>query len=51
LLRHFGIELEVPQSVHHKNFINNSHIAAWFFNKRFEIFFNDMLKQKWDLKD
>ncbi|CAB4427787.1 unnamed protein product [Rhizophagus irregularis] len=31
--------------------INNPHIAAWFFTKRFESFFNDMLKEKWDLED
>ncbi|GBB88230.1 hypothetical protein RclHR1_14780007 [Rhizophagus clarus] len=31
--------------------INNPHIAAWFFTKRFESFFNNMLKEKWDLED
>ena len=28
----------------HQNIIKNSHIATWFFNKRFETFFNDELK-------
>ncbi|CAB4412398.1 unnamed protein product [Rhizophagus irregularis] len=31
--------------------INNPHIAAWFFTKRFESFFNDVLKEKWDFED
>ncbi|PKK57480.1 hypothetical protein RhiirC2_797946 [Rhizophagus irregularis] len=26
--------------------INNPHITAWFFTKRFESFFNDVLKEK-----
>jgi hypothetical protein len=35
----------------HQNIIDNPHIAAWFFSKRFEIFFNDVLKPQWDLED
>jgi hypothetical protein len=35
----------------HKNLVNNPHIVAWFFNKRFETFFEDVLKPKWDLED
>ncbi len=37
--------------VRYKNLVNNPHIAAWFFNKRFKTFFEDVLKQKWDLED
>jgi len=28
----------------HQNIVDNPHIAIWFFSKRFEIFFNDVLK-------
>ena len=35
----------------HKNLVDNPHIAAWFFNKRFEIFFNCVLKKHWNLKE
>ncbi|RGB23772.1 hypothetical protein C1646_774024 [Rhizophagus diaphanus] len=31
---------------YHQNIVDNSHIAVWFFNKRFEIFLNDVLKQQ-----
>src|SRR5437016_6272936 len=34
-----------------QNIIDNPHIAVWFFSKRFEIFFNDVLKKQWDLED
>ena len=34
-----------------QNIVNNPHIATWFFSKRFEIFFNDILKKQWDLED
>ena len=34
-----------------QNIINNPHIATWFFHKRFELFFNNVLKQQWDLED
>ena len=27
-----------------QNIVDNSHIATWFFSKRFETFFNDVLK-------
>lgn len=37
--------------IHYKNLVENPHIAAWFFNKRFEIFFNDVLKRQWNLED
>jgi hypothetical protein len=34
-----------------QNIINNPHIATWFFNKRFENFFNDVLVKQWNLED
>ncbi len=34
-----------------QNLIKNPHIATWFFNKRFENFFKDVLKSRWDLED
>src|SRR6266498_3615083 len=34
-----------------RNIIENPHIAAWFFNKRFDIFLKDVLIPKWDLED
>ncbi|CAG8668017.1 15339_t:CDS:2 [Cetraspora pellucida] len=39
------------RQLYNKNVIDNPHIAAWFFNKHFETFFNDVLKQQWDLED
>ena len=36
---------------YHQNVINNPHIVAWFFNKRFETFLNDVLRRKWNLED
>ncbi|RHZ81257.1 hypothetical protein Glove_122g121 [Diversispora epigaea] len=33
-----------------KNLIDNPHVTAWFFNKCFETFFNNVLKQHWNLK-
>jgi len=33
------------ETSNHQNIVNNLHIAIWFFNKRFEIFFNDVLKK------
>ncbi|EXX54637.1 uncharacterized protein LOC113214878 [Rhizophagus irregularis DAOM 181602=DAOM 197198] len=36
---------------HQQNIIDNPHITDWFFYKRFEIFFNDVLKEKWELED
>jgi len=38
-------------SANHQNIVDNPHIAVWFFNKRFEIFFNDILKKQWDLEN
>ena len=35
----------------HKLIPDNPHIAAWFFNKRFEVFFEDVLKKRWDLEE
>ena len=35
----------------HQNVVNNPQIVAWFFNKRFETFFNDVLIKCWDLED
>src|ERR1700722_4315034 len=45
--------VERPGSVkqNHQNVVNNPQIVAWFFNKRFEIFFNDVLVKHWDLED
>ncbi len=34
-----------------QNLVDNPHIAAWFFNKRFKCFFDDVLTQQWDLED
>ena len=34
-----------------QNIIDNPHIAAWFFNRRFENFLNDVLVPQWDLED
>ena len=34
-----------------QNIIDNPHIATWFFNKRFETFFNDVLVKQWELED
>jgi hypothetical protein len=36
---------------HHQNIVDNPHVAVWFFHKRFEIFFNDVLKKQWNLED
>ncbi|CAG8816966.1 1521_t:CDS:2, partial [Cetraspora pellucida] len=36
---------------YHQNVINNPHIVAWFFNKCFETFLNDVLKHRWNLED
>ena len=38
-------------NLRHKNLVDNPHIAAWFFNKRFEIFFNNVLKKQWNLEE
>ena len=35
----------------HQNIVNNPQVVAWFFHKRFEIFFNDVLKKHWNLED
>lgn len=32
-------------NLHYKNLVDNPYIVAWFFNKRFKIFFNDVLKK------
>jgi hypothetical protein len=42
---------ETSAKNHQQNIIDNPHIADWFFYKRFEIFFNDVLKEKWELED
>src|SRR5262249_41423735 len=34
-----------------KNIVENPHTTAWFFNKRFELFFDEVLKIRWDLED
>jgi hypothetical protein len=34
-----------------QNIIDNPHIAAWFFNKRFETFFQDVLVPRWNIVD
>jgi hypothetical protein len=46
-----GENVEESADIRHKNLVENPHVAAWFFNKRFEIFFNDVLKKQWDLED
>jgi ATP-dependent DNA helicase PIF1 len=35
----------------HKDLINNPHIAAWYFEKRFKIFFEKVMIPKWNLVD
>ena len=40
-----------PMKIRHRNLVENPHIAAWFFNKRFEIFFEDVLIKQWDLEE
>ena len=37
--------------VRQKNIIDNLHIATWFFNKRFEHFFKDVLIKRWELEN
>ena len=40
------------QSKHRRqDLINNPHIAAWFFDKRFQIFLKTVLISKWGLED
>jgi ATP-dependent DNA helicase PIF1 len=34
-----------------QNIIDNPHIATWFFTKRFETFFKDVLVKQWELDD
>lgn len=34
-----------------QNVIENSHIATWLFNKRFEKFFNNILISQWNIED
>jgi hypothetical protein len=41
----------ISSETRQKNIINNPHIATWFFHRRFENFFNDVLKPRWDLED
>ncbi len=36
---------ETLAKCHNQNIIDNPHITVWFFYKRFEIFFNDILKK------
>src|SRR6185369_8478732 len=36
---------------YNQNVIDNPHVAAWFFNKRFEVFLKDVLIKRWDLED
>src|ERR1043165_8449087 len=35
----------------HQNLIDNLHITAWYFEKRFKLFFEKVLVPKWNLKD
>jgi len=37
--------------LYHTNLVDNPHVAAWFFNERFENFFNYVLKKHWNLED
>ena len=39
-----SVSSETSAKQHHQNIVDNPHIAVWFFSKRFEIFFNDVLK-------
>jgi hypothetical protein len=34
-----------------QNLVDNPHIAAWFFDKRFKCFLEDVLIPQWDLED
>ena len=47
---HNGDEAESAKQ-RQQNLIDNPHIATWFFNKRFETFFNDVLVKQWELDD
>ena len=42
---------EISAKKRQENIMKNPHIATWFFNKRFDKFFNDVLKPCWDLED
>jgi hypothetical protein len=42
---------ETSAKRHHQNIVDNPQIAVWFFSKRFEIFFKDVLMKQWDLED
>ncbi len=37
---------ETSAKCHNQNIVNNPYITVWFFYKRFEIFFNDVLKKQ-----
>ena len=34
-----------------QNLVNNPHVAAWFFNRRFEWFLQDVLTEQWGFED
>src|SRR3954454_6306303 len=51
LERHFSEEIADSAKQRQNNIIENPHIASWFFHKRFEIFFHDVLKKYWELED
>ncbi|CAG8502458.1 12012_t:CDS:2, partial [Cetraspora pellucida] len=52
LIRSSGYYEERETSRQHcQNIINNPHIISWFFNKQFEIFFENVLKRQWELED
>ena len=42
---------EILTKKRQENIMKNPHITTWFFNRRFENFFNDLLKLCWDLED
>ena len=35
----------------HQDLVNNPHITAWFFERRFKLFFEKVLVPKWNLED
>jgi ATP-dependent DNA helicase PIF1 len=47
---HNGDEAESARK-RQQNLIDNPHIAAWFFKKRFEIFFDNILVKQWELDE
>ena len=40
-----------PSNYRQQDLIENPHIAAWFFEKRFKLFLENVLVPKWNLED